>query len=151
MSLFNKSLEIARFISLAIPSLSQCLKCIDKPNWQSWLIVKKHFKKQMTSFFIRVEWKCCWYLGPYFKTNGAEGWWWLWYLMLLRKVSRYIGLKWKVFTFSLSQVARNNAVKGKQKNTISFLYNFKHCNFVETGGEFWNTKHNPMRSIKSWF
>ena len=80
--------------------------------------------------------------------GGGGGWW---YLMLLRKVSRYIGLKWTVFTFCLSQVARNNAVKGKQKNTISFLYNFKHCNFVETGGEFWNTKHNPMRSIKSWF
>ena len=40
------------------------------------------------------------------------------------------------FYIFFSQVARNNAVKGKQKNTISFLYNFKHCNFVETGGEF---------------
>ena len=34
------------------------------------------------------------------------------------------------FYIFFSQVARNNAVKGKQKNTISFLYNFKHCNLV---------------------
>ena len=75
------------------------------------LELSKYFETEM------LKSKCCW----------NPGWW---YLMLLRKVARYIGLEWGVFTFSLSQVARNNAVKGKQKNTISFLYNFKHCNLV---------------------
>ena len=45
------------------------------------LELSKYFETEM------LKSKCCW----------NPGWW---YLMLLRKVSRYIGLKWTVFTFS---------------------------------------------------
>ena len=106
----------------------ECLKCIKHQTHYTSLKDKKED-------FSLLERRCWWWYltdikaKPYFKSNEAKAASW-WYLMLLRKVSRYIGLKWMVFTFCLSQVARNNAVKGKQKNTISFLFNFKHWNLV---------------------